>query len=51
LKEPPTRGWGSESSIVDHILNNQEFKEFIASIKAEETIKDMKEFITSEVVI
>ena len=50
LKEPPTRGWGSESSIVDHILNNQEFKEFIASIKAEKTIKDMKEFITSEVV-
>ncbi|WP_455230465.1 hypothetical protein [Geopseudomonas aromaticivorans] len=51
LTKPPTKGWGSESSIAEHILNDQEFKDFIASIKAEETIKDLKDFIASEVAL
>ncbi|MDI3686412.1 hypothetical protein [Pseudomonas aeruginosa] len=51
LESPPKGGWKSESSTIDEILSSQELKEFISSIGAEGTIRDLKEFITSEIVL
>ncbi|HCF7142674.1 hypothetical protein ACEPUZ_13605 [Pseudomonas aeruginosa] len=51
LENPPKGGWRSESSTIDEILSSQDLKDFISSIEAERTIGDLKEFITSEIVL
>lgn len=50
LESPPKGGWKSESSAADEIFSRQDLKHFISSIKAESTIKDLKEFIIDEIV-
>lgn len=50
LESPPKGGWKSESSTADAIFSCQELKDFISSIEAESTIKDLKEFIISEII-
>ncbi|PZW40207.1 hypothetical protein [Pseudomonas sp. URMO17WK12:I2] len=51
LENPPKGGWKSESSTIDEILSSQDLKEFISTIGAERTITDLREFITSEIVL
>ncbi|HDY5064846.1 TPA: hypothetical protein RQ636_004981 [Pseudomonas aeruginosa] len=51
LENPPKGGWKSESSAIDEIFSSQDLKDFISSIEAERTIGDLKEFITSEIVL
>ncbi|HHK2706961.1 TPA: hypothetical protein ACQRM3_005854 [Pseudomonas aeruginosa] len=51
LENPPKGGWKSESSTINEIFSSQELKDFISSIEAERTIGDLKEFITSEIVL
>jgi len=50
LNTPPTGGWGNETETIDAIYNNKEFMSFISEIEAENTVKNLKDLITEELI-
>ncbi|WP_286975047.1 hypothetical protein [Pseudomonas sp.] len=50
LKNPPPDGWGTETETIEAIYTSKDFTSFISEIEAEKTVKNLKEFITEELI-
>jgi hypothetical protein len=50
LKNPPPGGWGTETETIEVIYTSKEFTKFISEIEAEKTVKNLKDFITEELI-
>ncbi|MGE6793262.1 hypothetical protein ACQKFS_14730 [Pseudomonas guineae] len=50
LKNPPPNGWGTETETIEAIYTSKDFTSFISEIEAEKTVKDLKNFITEELI-
>ncbi|MDD0973203.1 MULTISPECIES: hypothetical protein [Pseudomonas] len=50
LKNPPKNGWGTESETIEAIYTSMKFQSYLSEIQAQETIKDLKNFITEELI-
>lgn len=50
LNNPPAGGWGNETETIDAIYNSKDFTNFISEIEAENTVNNLKNFITEELI-
>tara|TARA_R100001377_G_C3179949_1_gene106238 strand:- start:453 stop:1190 length:738 start_codon:yes stop_codon:yes gene_type:complete len=50
LRTPPKNGWGTESETIEAIYTSKEFEKYISEIEAQGTIRNLKDFITEELI-